>query len=175
MASTCRNQYNVGFADCDRLDLNGCEVNLLTNTTHCSACGTTYPSRQYCLAGMCRAGTVATVASGNDHVCAIRGTGTVWCWGYNGWGQLGDGSTASRLVLGQVRGISNAVEVAASSGSSFARLSDGTVVGGGLHYGTGELGDGSMAGTRPEPVAVVGLRDIVDIDGGLGTLVRRGC
>jgi alpha-tubulin suppressor-like RCC1 family protein len=109
---------------------------------------------------------VATVALGNDHTCAIRGTGTVWCWGYNGWGQLGDGSTNARLALGQVRGITNAVEVAASGGSSFARLVDGTVVGWGLHYGAGELGDGSMVAQRTEPVAVVGLRDIVDLSGG---------
>jgi alpha-tubulin suppressor-like RCC1 family protein len=157
----CRDRCATGLTYCA-----GACVDTQRDGTHCGACGNACTTGQYCLSGVCTAGSVATVASGNDHVCAIRGTGTVWCWGYNVWGQLGDGTTATRLVLGQVRGITNAVEVAASGGTSFARLADGTVVGWGLHFGAGELGDGSMTPTRPTPVAVVGLRDIVDISGG---------
>ena len=35
----------------------------------------------------------AKVACGNSHTCAIRDDGNVWCWGQNGAGQLGQGST----------------------------------------------------------------------------------
>jgi len=34
---------------------------------------------------------VTRVAAGAAHSCAIRGDGTVWCWGSNTSGQLGDG------------------------------------------------------------------------------------
>jgi alpha-tubulin suppressor-like RCC1 family protein len=54
------------------------------------------------------------VTSGNDHVCAIRGAGTVWCRGYNGWGGIGDGTTTTRTVPTTVLGISDATEIDAS-------------------------------------------------------------
>ena len=34
------------------------------------------------------------VAAGGGHSCAIREDGTVWCWGRNDFGQLGDGTAA---------------------------------------------------------------------------------
>ena len=34
-----------------------------------------------------------TVSAGFDHTVALRTDGTLWVWGYNGWGQLGDGTT----------------------------------------------------------------------------------
>src|SRR5262249_35545833 len=34
---------------------------------------------------------VTTVASGGAHVCALTASGGVYCWGWNLYGQLGDG------------------------------------------------------------------------------------
>lgn len=33
-----------------------------------------------------------TVSAGGDHTCALKSDGTLWCWGGNGWGQIGDGA-----------------------------------------------------------------------------------
>ena len=41
-------------------------------------------------------GTWKTVRAGGFYTCAIRTDSTLWCWGYNIFGQLGDGSIADR-------------------------------------------------------------------------------
>ena len=43
---------------------------------------------------------VVSVSTGALHTCATRNDGAVLCWGWNGDGQLGDGSTVQRLVPG---------------------------------------------------------------------------
>ena len=37
-----------------------------------------------------------SVAGGGNHTLAIKTDGTLWSWGNNGFGQLGDGSTANK-------------------------------------------------------------------------------
>ena len=39
----------------------------------------------------------ATVATGNYHSCALDSGGSAWCWGFNQYGSLGDGTTTNRL------------------------------------------------------------------------------
>ena len=47
--------------------------------------------------------TLKAVTAGNHHTCAIGASGSyqfvVFCWGWNKYGQLGDGTTADRLTL----------------------------------------------------------------------------
>jgi alpha-tubulin suppressor-like RCC1 family protein len=38
------------------------------------------------------------VDAGLDHTCAVLQPGSVWCWGFNPSGQLGDGTTTNQLV-----------------------------------------------------------------------------
>ena len=47
--------------------------------------------------------SVAQVSAQLPHTCARKTDGTLWCWGYNGYGQLGDGTTANRTTPVQVR------------------------------------------------------------------------
>ena len=39
-----------------------------------------------------------SVGAGDEHTCGRRGAGTLWCWGRNDEGQLGDGSTDEHLA-----------------------------------------------------------------------------
>ena len=40
--------------------------------------------------------TFASITTGEIHTCALSTTGSAYCWGYNYWGQLGDGSKTQR-------------------------------------------------------------------------------
>jgi len=48
---------------------------------------------------------VIAISAGQGHTCALK-TGSVWCWGYNLYGQLGDNSTTQRLAPVEVSGLS---------------------------------------------------------------------
>jgi alpha-tubulin suppressor-like RCC1 family protein len=48
---------------------------------------------------------VINVTSGEYHSCAVLDTGAVKCWGHNGFGQLGDGTTTDRTSAVAVSGL----------------------------------------------------------------------
>lgn len=104
---------------------------------------------------------ILQVALGADLACAIRPNGVVACWGYNAWGQLGDGATANRNLAVNVTGITNATEIAGEMGSSYALRADGTVSAWGLNT-YGQLGDGTTR-ARNTQAPVLGLTDAVEI------------
>ncbi len=61
------------------------------------------------------------------HTLALKNDGTVWAWGNNMFGQVGDGSTTAALQPVQVPGLTNIVQISAGYGHSVALKSDGTV------------------------------------------------
>jgi alpha-tubulin suppressor-like RCC1 family protein len=61
------------------------------------------------------------------HTCALKEDGTVWCWGRNRNGQLGDGTLRARLAPVQVKGLTGATQVIAGRRMSCALRKDGTV------------------------------------------------
>jgi alpha-tubulin suppressor-like RCC1 family protein len=47
----------------------------------------------------------AAAAVGHGYMVALKRDGTLWSWGYNGYGQLGDGTFANRSLPGAVSGL----------------------------------------------------------------------
>jgi alpha-tubulin suppressor-like RCC1 family protein len=100
----------------------------------------------------------AVLAGGTSHSLALKGDGTVWAWGLNTNGQLGDGTTTQRKAPVQVSGLAGVVTVAAGANHSLAVLSDGTVKAWGLN-GSGQLGDNTTI-QKASPVTVSNLTDV---------------
>ena len=67
------------------------------------------------------------LAAASDHTCAIRSDRTLWCWGANEHGQLGDGSTTARERPGQVGTDGDWLAIDTSASHSCGLRSDGTL------------------------------------------------
>ena len=100
-------------------------------------------------------------------VVAVKDDGSVWAWGDNGSGQLGDGTLANHSQPTSVPGLGNVTKV--SAGGSYtpytlALKSDGSVLAWGDNS-LGQLGDGTST-RRLSPVQVSGLDNVTSISAG---------
>jgi len=103
---------------------------------------------------------VSAIASGNNHTCAVKNDGTVWCWGTDASGQLGDGTNSANIttpvqVLGGEAGgtyLSGIVNISLGYNNTCAVKNDGTIYCWGYNY-IGQLGDGTGT-ARNTPVQV---------------------
>jgi alpha-tubulin suppressor-like RCC1 family protein len=104
-------------------------------------------------------------ATANEHTCGVTTGGQAWCWGWNNYGEVGDGTTTKRLA-----------PVAVSGGLTFATVSGGangftcglTTAGAGYCWGlnnVGQLGDGTTT-ARLTPVAVAGGLTFLQLSAG---------
>ncbi len=98
------------------------------------------------------------VAAGVGHTVALRGDGTVWAWGDNSSGQLGDGTYTQRDVPVQVPGLTSVTALAAGRNHTVALRSDGTVWAWGSNS-SGQLGNGTTS-ERLTPTRVPGLTSV---------------
>jgi YD repeat-containing protein len=91
---------------------------------------------------------VIAVASGYSHTLAVKTDGTVWAWGYNGSGQLGEStSNLIRNAPVQVQGLPAIAAVAAGADHSLAIGRDGRLWAWGKNE-SGQLGDGSTSNSN---------------------------
>ena len=110
-------------------------------------------------------GGVVQLAAGLLHVCAVRSDQTLWCWGGNGHGQLGDGTSVGKTAPVQVAAVgTGVVQVAAGYNFTCARKRDGTLWCWGDNQ-SGELGNsGSTAASTPTPAPVAALgSEVIDV------------
>ncbi|MCL5057355.1 MAG: chitobiase/beta-hexosaminidase C-terminal domain-containing protein [Actinobacteria bacterium] len=112
---------------------------------------------------------IKAVAAGYQHAAALRADGTVWTWGVNFYGELGDGTGDPRSTPVPVRGpdgigfLTDVVAIAAGNEHTLALKSDGTVWAWGKN-GLGELGIGAYDwNDHLLPVQVTGLGSITAI------------
>lgn len=94
------------------------------------------------------------IAVGSHHTCGLTSTGTLWCWGDNSAGQLGDGTDTGRSQPTRVAGALTFVELAAGDAHTCGLTASSTVFcWGSNHYR--QLGNGSEI-SNPAPVRVSG-------------------
>jgi uncharacterized repeat protein (TIGR01451 family) len=104
------------------------------------------------------------LAGGGYHTLALKADGTVWAWGRNGYGQLGDGTRTDRSTPVQVSGLSGVVAIAAGRFHSLALTSDGSVWAWG--YGRdGQLGRATQQDSWLA-VQVLGVATAVSVNAG---------
>jgi alpha-tubulin suppressor-like RCC1 family protein len=107
---------------------------------------------------------VLDIAGGGDHTCALIADGTARCWGWNSFGQLGNGTNTNSNVPVTVTGLSEAVAITAGQNYTCAVLADGTARCWGRNS-FGQLGNATNTDSNV-PVAVTGLSDAVAITAG---------
>ncbi len=108
---------------------------------------------------------MSKIAAGDNHSVAWKVDGSVWTWGANGNGQLGDGTTTARSSPWQVTGLGSASAIGAGGAHTLAVMAaDGSVQAWGLNS-SGQLGNNSTT-DQHSPVAVSGLSGVSAVAGG---------
>ncbi len=118
---------------------------------------------------------VVSVGAGDSNGYAVRADGTVWAWGANGAGQLGNGqdcdpdnpAQCASAVPVQVTGLTGVSAIAAGHDTAYAVRTDGTVAAWGSSH-RGKLGDGVPCDDYTTcvvrtPVAVTGLTGVTAV------------
>jgi len=108
--------------------------------------------------------SVKAVAGGGVSAYALRADGTVWAWGRNDYGQLGNGTTVDSHTPVQVPGLTEVKAISAGCWTGYALRDDGSVWAWG-HNAYGQLGNGGTANALA-PAQVPGLPKVTLIAGG---------
>ena len=120
------------------------------------------------------------ISVGEDHVCGVTTSGSAYCWGYNGWGQLGNGTYTDTLeggpslVLGGIswRSISAGIQHTCGLSASGTAYCWGSELGylcdefGCDEISSGQIGNGPDEGATQVPTAVIGGFSFAAIDAG---------
>lgn len=107
---------------------------------------------------------VVAFSAGDSHTLAIMSDGTLWAWGSNQFGQLGDGTMIDRPKPVQIGKDKDWYKVAAGTNHSLAIKKDGTIWSWGCNV-CGQLGDGTTK-DRAKPFKINNDRNFTQIAAG---------
>jgi alpha-tubulin suppressor-like RCC1 family protein len=164
----------VDVPGCDCADDgNPCTVPECDSTGACTSVNA--PKGTACEFGTCDGLTstclfgYTSVVAGQEHVCALRDDGTVWCWGQaeanvlgQSWAAVGAGGWTEPT---QVPGLQGVTMIAAGWWHTCALLSDGTVKCWGDNL-DGQTGVGKVGEPTFSPSTVAGLGGVSSIAAG---------
>lgn len=100
-----------------------------------------------------------SISVGSYHSAALKDDNTVWTWGQNDYGRLGDGTIENSATPVQVKGLNDVISVSAGYAHTVVIKKDGTVWAWGANN-HGQIGDGTTE-FRTSPVQVKGLTDVI--------------
>lgn len=104
---------------------------------------------------------VSQIAAGQNESFALKPDGTVWVWGVNYNGQIGNGTTyAGQPIPQQNTTIMNAVDIRSQLRTNFVRLRDGSIYAWGYNFG-GQTGDGTIAHNDQSYSAPIPMQTLV--------------
>lgn len=105
--------------------------------------------------------TIKEVSVGTYHACAVTTNGAAKCWGYNIYGQLGDGTLVNKSTPVSVSGLGGGVtSIVAGHSQTCALLNDKSLKCWGDN-GYGQIGAGSGITTKTTPVSPLGLTESI--------------
>jgi alpha-tubulin suppressor-like RCC1 family protein/ribosomal protein L27 len=108
--------------------------------------------------------TIAQIAAGEFHSVLIKTDGSLYSWGDNGFGQLGNGTRNNLTSPARVGSDTDWSYAAAGRNQTLAIKSDGTLWGWG-HNNSGQLGDGSTV-DKSAPIKIGSEADWVQVSSG---------
>lgn len=146
------------------------DVDCGSNCPGCAA-SSSCSANMDCASEVCRNGvctSIVQIEAGTGHMCALLGDGTVFCWGANGSGQLGDGTTVAQPIPKMVPGLTDVTQISLGThisnltvnGHTCARTKDGKAYCWGRN-GNGQVGDTTMSDVWSPKVIVAA--DVVQV------------
>lgn len=109
--------------------------------------------------------TFAALSAGNDYTCGLKPSGNLYCWGWNGLGQLGDGTNSSSVTPVAVSGGLTFASVAAGNAHTCAVSTNGDAYCWGDNE-TDQLG-AMVGGSSSVPVLVSGGHSFASVGAGI--------